>query len=158
MEKLITKNLKCFLEFKKKKKFCSFCKVDGMVVQKSVFYVKRWQLLVHLGIQDTNYAFLQNFCHLFSWCLGSHTPSVYPRHPQYYMWIFYEFIFFQCICAYCGCKIIILILILELKQSLSWRKTISGQHTLFYIWEKVCEPLLPLKYNGSRGSPTFSHL
>ena len=40
----------------------------------------------------------------------------------------------------------------ELKLSLLWRTTISGQHPLFYRWEIVGEPPLPLKYNGSRGS------
>ena len=29
---------------------------------------------------------------------------------------------------------------------------------LFWRWEKICEPLLPLKYNGSRFSYTFFHL
>ena len=47
---------------------------------------------------------------------------------------------------------------LELKLSLLWRTTISGQHPLFYRWEKVYEPLLPLKYNGSGVSHSFSHL
>ena len=47
---------------------------------------------------------------------------------------------------------------LELKLSLLWRTTISGQHPLIYRWEKVYEPLLPLKYNGSTVSHTFSHL
>ena len=32
---------------------------------------------------------------------------------------------------------------LELKLSLLQRTTISGQHPLFYRWEKVGEPLLP---------------
>ena len=34
----------------------------------------------------------------------------------------------------------------------------SGQHPLFYRWGKVYEPLLSLKYNGSRVSYTFPHL
>ena len=46
---------------------------------------------------------------------------------------------------------------LELKLSMLWRTTISGQHPLFYRREKVHEPLLPLKYNASRVLHTFSH-
>ena len=47
---------------------------------------------------------------------------------------------------------------LEVELSLLWRTTISGQHPLFYRWEKVGEPLLPLYFDGSRGTPAFSHL
>ena len=47
---------------------------------------------------------------------------------------------------------------LKLKLSLSLRTAISGQHSFFYRWEKAGVPLLPSKYNGSRGSPAFSHL
>ena len=47
---------------------------------------------------------------------------------------------------------------LELKLSLLWRTTISGQHSLFYRWEKVSKPLLSLYFNRRRGSYSFSHL
>ena len=47
---------------------------------------------------------------------------------------------------------------LELKPNLLRRATLSGQHSLFYRWEKAGVPLLPSKYNGRRGSSTFSHL
>ena len=52
----------------------------------------------------------------------------------------------------------ILTLGLELKLSLLRRATLSGQHSIFYRWEKLGEPLLPLYFHGGRGTPAFSHL
>ena len=92
------------------------------------------------------------------WCLSIQ------RVPQLFEQLEFFYVNKSCKIECCGNKMhqivqnVILTWGLELKLSLLWRATLSGQHSLFYRWEKVGEPLLPLYFDGSRGTPAFSHL